>query len=243
MRESVLSARVRFPGTMRHPWFALILLPALCACDVGLFRARGKQTPANEGVVIMNPAAKEFSFSAVFHRPNAEEGTWHLIVKEGGSMSPLAFFTTAVSPGPFYESLKAIGATDGNNVSPVNMGDEKIATEGDSIQFLVSWKGHKPVPVEELITEVVPDRFSSGGPRGLDMRFGGNYTGADADSPPCHASGCLACLYTCSAGVTSNSRANLSLLKKEKYVHRYRINKDVDLPDGTPTKITVRRQP
>lgn len=222
---------------------AVTLSLALCACDVGLFRARGKQGPANEGVVFMNKDAKEFSFHAVFHRQNAEKGTWHLIVKEDGSMSPLAFFTTEVSPGHFYKSLKAIGAMDGNNVSSANMGDEKIATEGDPIQFLVSWEGRKhAMPLEELITEVVPSLPSSGGARGLEMRFGGNYTGNDAESPPCHESGCLACLYTCSAGVTSNSRANLALLSKDGDVYRYRIKQDVDLPDGTRVKITVRRK-
>jgi hypothetical protein len=222
---------------------AVILFPALCGCDVGPFSARGKQVPANEGKLFMSEGAREFSFHAVFHRENAEAGTWHLVVKEGGSMSPLAFFTTEVSPGHFYRSLRAIGATDGNNVSSMNMGDEKIATEGDSIQFLFSWEGRKNlIPLEDLVTEVVPSLPASGEALGLEMRFGGNYTGNDAASPPCHASGCLACLYTCSAGVTSNSRANLSLLRREKSVHRYRIQKDVDLPDGTRTTITVRRK-
>ncbi len=212
------------------------------ACDTGSVPARSAFT-ISKGLVMVNEAAKEISFTATFHRTNAEAGTWHLIVESGGSMASMAFFTTDVSPGKFYESLKAIGASDGNNVNSSNFGDEGIATQGDAIELLFDWKGRKtPVALADLIAEVVPDLPTSGGARGLDMRFGGNFTAEDAKSPPCHESGCLACLYTCSAGVTSNARANLALLKKEKDVHRYRVDPKLDLPDGTRVRVIARKK-
>ena len=217
---------------------------ALHACDTGKPPTASRQPPtAGEGLVFVNEAAAELSFSATFHCLNAEKGTWHLIVKEGGDMAPLAFFTTDVAPGKFYESLKAIKARDGNNVTPANMGADDIATAGDAVDFIFAWKGQKdPVPLAGLLAEVVPDLPTSGGARGIDMRFGGNYTAEDAGSPPCHESGCLACLYTCSAGVTSNARANQALLKKDGNAYRYRLRDGIDLADGTKVRITVRRK-
>lgn len=193
------------------------------------------------GLLFMNPAAKEFRFSAVFHRANAEEGMWHFLVEKNGTMASRAFFTTDVTPAQLYKSFQQIGASDGNNVTPANSTDQKIATRGDAVDFTFEWKGSEgAIPLEKLITEVVPDIPSSGGVRGLEMRFGGNMTAEDASSPPSHESGCLACLYTCSAGVTSNSKANEALLKREKGVSRYRIRPETDLPDGTRVTIVTR---
>ena len=69
---------------------------------------------------MMNAARGECSFSAVFHRKNAEQGTWHLLVERSGAMAPKAFFTTDVSPAKFYRSLKELGAKDVNNVNAAN---------------------------------------------------------------------------------------------------------------------------
>jgi hypothetical protein len=215
---------------------------ALAVLSHGCDGRRAAPDPRADGALSTDEAAGEVRFPAVFHRGNAERGTWHLIVGDGGSVASQAYFTTPVSPGAFYAALRRIGAADGNNVASSNMGDEAIATEGDRIRFLFRLPGRsEPVPLEEIVTEVVPGPDGAG-PRGLEMRFGGNYTAEDAASPPCHDSGCLACLYTCSAGVTSNSKANLALLRKEGGVHRYRLTPGVDLPDGAAVEIIARRR-
>jgi len=218
---------------MRVGPLALVLVSLPAACD--------RANP--EGQVLVDAAAKEVSFSAIFHRANAEEGTWHLIVQDGGSMASKAFFTTDVSPGKFYELLKAVGASDGNNVTDANFHAEDIATQGDEIEFTFEWEGQAGrLPLHRLIREALPGSPAGGGERGLEFRFGGNYTAEDAKSPPCHESGCLACLYTCSAGVTSNSRANAALLRKDKHVHRYRVSPEVQLADGARVRIHARRK-
>ncbi len=222
-------------------WLWILVL--LISCDGPGRLPRDTVARSSRGLVFLNEAKNELNFSAVFHKANAEEGTWHLIVDGEGDMASRAFFTTEVSPGKFYESLKAIGAVDGNNVSSANFSEADVATQGDVLEFLLDWKGQKePVPLTKIVKEVVPDLPSSGGERGLEMRFGGNYTGEDAAAPPCHSSGCLACLYTCSAGVTSNARANNALLKKERGVHRYRLNPSSGLEDGARVRVFVRKK-
>jgi hypothetical protein len=221
---------------------ALSLAGLLVSCDTGPSAQARSSAPVSKGIVVMNEKEQYFSFRATFHRENATAGTWHLIVEGSGAMAPKAFFTTDVSPGKFYESLKALGMSDGNNVSSSNIDEESIATEGDLLDFSFDWKDQKDaVALTDLLTEVVPNLPTSGGNRGLEMRFGGNYTKEDAKSPPCHESGCLACLYTCSAGVTSNAKANRALLKKEKNVHRYRINPKWNLAEGASIRVIVRK--
>lgn len=226
---------------MRMPAaFLGALLPLLSGCDPGA-PASIQAAASPRGFVIVNEAAKELRLNATFHRGNAEQGTWHLLVEDTGSMAGKAIFTTDVNPAKFYASLKSLGAADANNVTPENLGEASIETRGDLLDYLVEWKGVKePMPITTFLAEVVPDLPSSGGRRGIEMRFGGNYTNEDASSPPCCKSGCLACLYTCSAGVTSNARANLSLLRAEKDKHRYRLNPKVELSDGAKVRLIVR---
>lgn len=189
----------------------------------------------------MSDASREIELNAVFHRRNAEEGTWHLLVHEDGTMSSLAYFTTDVTPLAFYEALRALGLEAESTVSCETMGEPGAATGGDALEYLFTWEGGpEGMPLDELLVETLPAGIDAR-TKGLEMRFGGNHTGADAKSPPSHESGCLACLYTCCAGVTSNSRANLALLRRENEWHRYRLNPEVDLPDGTRVKITIRR--
>ena len=192
------------------------------------------------GTIEVKRDTQELSLSALFHRENAETGTWHLLVHERGDMASLAYFTTDVTPRAFYDALRVIGLEAEDAVSCTTMGERDVATAGDALEFLFTWdRGAKQLPLNELLIEVLPPG-SEAGRRGLEMRFGGNHTGDDAVDPPAHRSGCLACLYSCCAGVTSNSRANLALLRSERNWHRYRINPRVDLADGTRVSITVR---
>ncbi len=192
------------------------------------------------GNVEVRSADREIELSAVFHRGNAEKGTWHLLVHEDGSMGSLAYFTTDVTPLSFYEKLRALGFEARDTVSCETMGDGAASTDGDALEYFFTWEGGpRRLPLGELLVEALPEGVDAE-TKGLEMRFGGNHTGADAASPPAHESGCLACLYTCCAGVTSNSRANLALLRRENDWHRYRVNPKVGLVDGTKVRITIR---
>lgn len=211
---------------------SFLLLLVLAGCDAPSGDRRGE--------LKVSVDAREIELSAVFHRANAEKGTWHLLVHEDGSMASLAYFTTDVTPLSFYEKLRALGFEARDTVSCETMGDANASTGGDELEYFFTWEGGPDrMPLGELLVETLPEGVETE-TKGLEMRFGGNHTGADAESPPSHESGCLACLYTCCAGVTSNSRANLALLRRENEWHRYRLSPRVDLADGAKVRITIR---
>ncbi len=81
--------------------FAMLLLLPLAGCDA----------PSGDrgGAIEVRSVDREIELSAVFHRGNAEKGTWHLLVHEDGDMASLAYFTTDVTPRWFYEKLRALG--------------------------------------------------------------------------------------------------------------------------------------
>ncbi len=226
-----ISSKVFCPSAALRVSVILLLLP-FAGCDA----------PSGDrgGEVQVRNADREIELSAVFHRGNAEKGTWHLLVHEDGSMASLAYFTTDVTPLSFYEKLRALEFEARDTVSCETMGDGAASTAGDALEYFFTWEGGpQRLPLGELLVEALPEGVDAE-TKGLEMRFGGNHTGADAASPPAHKSGCLACLYTCCAGVTSNSRANLALLRRENDWHRYRVNPRFDLADGTTVRITIR---
>ncbi len=216
------------------PLSFFLLLIVLTGC--------GARSGDRAGQIQVRGDVQEIELKAVFRRANAEKGTWHLLVQSDGSMASLAYFTTDVTPLHFYEQLRAVGFEDRNSITCETMGDANAAASGDTLEYFFEWEGApKRISLEELLVETLPEATEAAR-RGLEMRFGGNHTGADAADPPSHDSGCLACLYTCCAGVTSNSRANLVLLRSENDRHRYRLRPGVDLADGTPVRIIVRRR-
>ena len=223
-----LSLRVAF-GLAGLPW--LLILPGACTA----------KDPVERAGLQVNQETREIRLGAIFHRKNAEAGTWHLLVKEGGSMASLACFTTNVGPRELYESLRRLGISDANNVSSTNIAEEQIGTQGDKVRFFFLWSGlPAAIPLEDLLLEEVPAAAQGEALKGLEMRVGGNFTGEDAGSPPAERSGCLACLYTCSAGVISNAKANLTLLRRDKGQYRYRLSPKVALADGARVEVIVK---
>jgi hypothetical protein len=180
--------------------------------------------------------AQTISFDAVIDRGVADAGSWHLIVYEFGSNSANTFFRTGVTPEAVYDALISLGAVAGNNLNSANYTDPVAMTEGDGIDITVTWAGAgQEYGLDELLLE--DSALPGGGPYGIDIRFGGNYLGVPGTNPS-DESGCVACLYSCPAGISSNSRANA-------YLHgldgawRYRANPAMAPPDGTQVRIKM----
>ena len=111
----------------------LLLLVAMSLnCSVKKYR-----DPFSQGGLHFDQEAKTLTFEATFNAAPATSGTWHLIVHHDGvnGGSDKAIFSTSVSPHQIYEGLKQLGATDGNNVTPDNVDDPTISTQGSKIDI------------------------------------------------------------------------------------------------------------
>ena len=151
-------------------------------------------------------------------------------------------FTTGVSPHQFYQGLLKLGATPGNNVTGDNYEDQSTYTEGSLLEVSITWSGAvKKYPLDEFLQETIPEGSETQAKLGLDIRFGGNRATEDTASPPSDSTGCVMCLYSCPAGVSSNAKANnYQLATLDGGAWRYFANPSVAPLDGTPVTITVK---
>ena len=232
---------------MTKKYFSMVLvtflLVGLCACK--------KQVPSDTydtdtdnlttGTLYYSKAAGTLTFSAVFHAKPATDGTWHFIVNKQGAMASMSIFTTDVSPHQFYKGLKLLSATDGENVTPTNLGDNGTFTQGSVVDVTITWNGAaKKYTLDELLDEKIPDNSTLQEKLGIEMRFGGNRANEATVAPPSNITGCLMCLYSCAAGVTSNAMADLYIkTNKDDGAFRY-FGSDLVPADGTVVTITVK---
>jgi len=202
--------------------------------------------PFTQGDLQIDIENKTLAFEAIFNEAPSTQGTWHFIVHKDGTYgsSDKCIFSTGVSPHQIYTALKKLGAEDGNNVTPDNIGAEDLFTEGSVIEISITWDdAPKTYLLTEFLEERVPPEAELQEYVGIEIRFGGNRTNEDVTDPPSDTTGCLCCLYSCKAGVTSNAKANLYLLEHdspEGNIYRYYDSPDVVPPDGTTATIIIK---
>lgn len=205
----------------------------------------GGEEAAEEGGLwpnlVVDETANTVTLETTLQREVALAGTWHLIVYEHGSNADKSMFVTKAEPAETFAALKHLGGEDGDNVSLENMAEPEVFTEGSTVEFTFAWEGaEKAYTLAELLVE--ESGLGGGDPVGLEMKFGGNYSGV-AGTNPSDEAGCSACLYSCKAGITSNSSANLSLHQadgtEDEEVWRYKGNPDLLPADGTAVTVTM----
>ena len=121
-----------------------------------------------------------------------DQSTMHCVVNKDGGAGDKAMFAAYCSPQDFYDAMVAAGG------EPWNTTDAKIAdgefTDGQNVNITFTWDGQDtPVPLYDMIK-------TADGKAEVDMRFSGN----QANNVEC-GSGCIACLNSCWAGITSNA--------------------------------------
>jgi len=196
--------------------------------------------PFSHDTLYYNKSSKTLTFTAVYNSMAATMGTWHCIVHKDGTMASMAPFTTGVSPHQYFQALKTLGATDGENVTSANLSSEGTFTEGSVVEVKVTWKGAaKTYALSEIIEEKIPTASTVQNALGLEMRFGGNRANEATAAPPSNTTGCLMCFYSCAAGVTSNAKADRYILaNKDSGAYRY-FASNLAPADGTTVTITV----
>ena len=100
----------------------------------------------------------------------------------------------------------------------------KAQVEGDALDVSFQFDGNDKI---FTLDEVVAD--SSGQP--IDIRFGGNYEFQENAG-----TGCISCLLSCPAGITSNHTHKIGDDEKENFT--LMLNKDNVPADKTPVIIT-----
>lgn len=218
-----------------------VLLLSLSACNQ-LLPDDDYNDPLSHDNLYYDSSAGTLTFQAVFHAAPATAGTWHLIIHKDGSNKDNCFFTTGVSPHQFYQGLLKLGATAGDNLTGDNYTDQNAYTEGSALEVSITWNGAvKKYPLDEFLKEEIPAGSATQEKVGLEMRFSGNRSTEYTASPPSDTTGCLMCLYSCPAGVSSNAKANnYQLATLDGGMWRYFANPSVVPADGTPVTITVK---
>ncbi len=189
----------------------------------------------------VDEAAGTIVIETTLQREVALAGTWHLIVYKNGSNADKSMFITDAEPAETYAALAHLGGSDGDNVNIDNVAEPDTFTQGSTVEFTFNWEGaDKEYSLAELFIE--DDSLAGGEPVGLEMKFGGNYSGVEGTNPS-DETGCSACLFSCKAGITSNASANLALHQadgtEDEEVWRYKGNPDLLPPDGTAVTVTM----
>lgn len=184
-----------------------------------------KEMPTAGNPIVIDEEAGEVRVYAEVNRKWVTEPTRHGVVTAEGSNADKAIFRAGGNALKFNEALVRIGAAPGDNVkkdSPAG-----TAVEGDPLEVLVSWQDN-----EYSINELVVSSGELGG-KDVEPKFGGNY-----DFQAETKTGCLFCLDSCAAGITSNAAVGWKSFDGGKV--EFRGNGDLLPADGTAVTVTFK---
>lgn len=119
------------------------------------------------------------------NRENAHFG----IVSEKGTMAKKALFIAFIDPIIFYKELTYLGLKPGNNLNEKTKG---VLVDGSEINVSIIYEGK-----QYALSDIIHDTNG----KGFEIKFGGN-----KDVQEKMKTGCIMCLESCYAGITSNAR-------------------------------------
>ena len=148
--------------------------------------------PADPAAVITDAEAKTVTITAQLNGTFFDQSTMHYCVFKDGGMGDKCMFAAYCTPEDFYNAMLEIGG------EPWNTTSDKIAdgefTDGQKVDVTLTWEGQsEPVAMADSVK-------TADGKLDVDMRFSGNMD----NNKEC-GSGCIACLNSCWAGITSNA--------------------------------------
>lgn len=185
--------------------------------------------------VAVDAANKTVSFKATVNGAYMKEGSWHLAVYEGGTNNGKSLFNvTKATPEEVHKALEGIGGKPGDNMTSANVGQPNVKVKGTSLDVYVSWDGQsEPLKLQNVLKELKPNKKAMG----MDIKFGGNLSDAGKSA----GTGCIICMYSCPAGITSNAKMNsYKYTNQDKGAYRY-LGNSAKLPkDGTEVTIILK---
>jgi hypothetical protein len=228
---------------MKKKYFVLLLTMVLVFC---LAACGGSSEPAEEPAE--EPATEEAAEEPVEEETHAapedivvdaenhtvtitaqlngtffDQSTMHYCVWKDGGMGDKCMLAAYCSAEDFYNAMVEAGG------EPWNTTTDKIAdgefTDGQKVDVTLTWDGQDtPVPLIDSVK-------TSDGKLDVDMRFSGNLQ----NNKDC-GSGCIACLNSCWAGVTSNASYGFNAIDSGE-VSAF-LDDSVMPADGTDVHIT-----
>lgn len=169
-------------------------------------------------------ASKSVTITATTQGKFTDKDTMHCVVFNDGKMARHAMFVTGCTPAKFHEALEKVGGT------PWNTTDKELKdgeyTDGQKVKVTLTWKGQdEPVELSSILV-------TNGGKHpDTDIRFSGNKENIDKAG-----SGCILCLNSCWAGITSNAAYAFNDIDSGKV--NMKLDKDTAPKDAQKVKVT-----
>lgn len=178
--------------------------------------------PTKDAPMVVDKQNKAVLVYAEVNRKWVTEPTRHAVVTAAGSNAMMAIFRAGGDALDLNKALFELGGTAGENVKKDSPAGTQV--EGSALDITVSWDG-KEYPIDDLIAST-----GEFGGKALTPKFGGN-----AELQSTAKTGCLFCLDSCAAGITSNSTVGWKSFDNGKVEFRGIGDK---LPaDGAPVTI------
>lgn len=181
------------------------------------------ETAASPEDVIVDAENKTVTITAQLNGKFFEKSTMHYCVFKDGGAGKKSMLAAYCTPEDFYNAMIEAGG------EPWNTTTDKIAdgefTDGQKVEVTLTWDGQdEPVSMYDSLK-------SEDGKLDVDMRFSGNL----ANNQDC-GSGCIACLNSCWAGITSNAAYGYDAIDSGS-VSAY-LDDSVMPADGTDIRLT-----
>ena len=177
--------------------------------------------------VVVDTENKTVTITAQLNGTFFDQSTMHYCVWKDGGAGDKAMFAAYCSAEDFYNGMIEAGG------EPWNTTTDKIEdgefTDGQKVSVTLKWEGQDtPVTMADSLK-------SADGSLDVDMRFSGNLQ----NNKDC-GSGCIACLNSCWAGVTSNAAYGFNAIDSGA-VSAF-LNDSTMPADGTDVQITFALQ-
>jgi len=186
-------------------------------------QSESTETAAAPEDIIVDKEAGTVTLTAQVNGTFFDQSTMHYIVFKDGGVGDKAMMAAYCDSQDFYNAMIEAGG------EPWNTTSDKIEagefTDGQKVNISFTWDGQtEPVQMVDTLR-------SDEGAFDVDMRFSGNQANnAEAGS------GCIACLNSCWAGITSNAAYGFDTIDSGK---RTAYLNDAVMPeDGTDVTVT-----
>ena len=203
----------------------MCLLVGILALTGSNKSAHAVSAPTQENPLVVDTVGQKVMMYAEVNAAGftADSIPRHGIVFKDGSNGAKALFRSWAPALAFHEALAQIGAVAGNNVtvaSPIG-----TTVQGSPLDVAISWNDGAVTKNLSEVVRSVPESTPL-------IRYGGNYAKQQSAN-----TGCILCLDSCAAGITSNATWGWGATWSQHAVNFYAVG-DALPADGTPVVIT-----